>query len=132
MIAVVVALVASSANAGAKFAVYEGRDAVREGNGGTKVQKDGIDFWTTGDPPRKYQVIGILTDKRNECLLCNNAVGSASVAKTVKAAGGDAVLVMDQNSQVRGAIYNYGVVSQIRKATTQLLVVKYLEPPAAP
>jgi hypothetical protein len=126
------AAMAGPALAGAKFATYEGRDAVREGEGGTRVEKDGVDFWTTGTPPRRYQVIGILTDKRNDCLLCGNAIGSGSLAKRVKALGGDAVVLLDQSTRVKGAVVNYGLVTTVRRDTTQLLVVRYLDPPSEP
>jgi hypothetical protein len=37
---------------------------VREGTGGEKKTVDGIDFWANGAPPRKFQIIGFITDSR--------------------------------------------------------------------
>ena len=37
---------------------------VREGGYGTRKVVDGVDIWTTGEPPRKYQVLGIINDER--------------------------------------------------------------------
>lgn len=57
-------MTAPPASARAKFVTYEGKDAISEGRGGTKVVAHGVDFWTTGDPPKRFQVLGIITDKR--------------------------------------------------------------------
>src|SRR5262249_10849547 len=40
---------------------YEGRNNVYEGDGGTKVVVDGVDFWANGSPPRKYAILGVVT-----------------------------------------------------------------------
>jgi hypothetical protein len=37
---------------------------VREGGYGTRKVVDGVDIWTTGEPPRKYQVLGIQSENR--------------------------------------------------------------------
>jgi len=117
-----------------EFAAYEGPDAVQEGSGGTKVTKNGVDFWMTGAPPRKYRVLGIVSDSRGSGLLSGNALTSPSVAAKVKEVGGDAVVVIGQDSQVRGAFISNGAVSIARTKTTQLLVVRYEDagPSSAP
>ena len=38
---------------------------VREGGYGTRKVVDGVDIWTAGEPPRKYQVLGIINDERS-------------------------------------------------------------------
>ena len=50
--------------AAADFVAYESKDSVREGTGGEKKTVDGIDFWANGAPPRKFQIIGFITDSR--------------------------------------------------------------------
>jgi hypothetical protein len=123
------AVVATStpAIAGAKFAAYEGRDAVQEGRGGTKVTEDGVDFWTTGTPPRKFQVLGVITDKRGTGLMHGKAVGSAKLAAKIIELGGNGAIVLGEDSQVKGAIVSGGTVMVARRDITQLLVVKYLD-----
>jgi hypothetical protein len=37
---------------------------VAQGVAGTRKVVDGVDIWTSGSPPRKYQVIGVIEDKR--------------------------------------------------------------------
>jgi len=118
--------VAGPATAGARFAAYEGPDAVRQGEGGTKVTKDGIDFWTSGSPPRAYRVIGELEDKRGSGLLHPDAVGSGSVAAQIKKVGGDGALVLSQDSQVVGGIVSNGMVGIARRNFTRFLVIKYV------
>jgi hypothetical protein len=122
---------AGSAAAGTKFAAYEGRASITDGSGGTKVTKDGVDFWTTGDPPRRYQVLGILTDTRGSGLFSGDAMGSAGLAKKIRDLGGDAVLMAGRNSHVNGAMVSGGNVLVARRTTTELVVVKYLDAAAA-
>ena len=137
MVAATLSLCASTAQAqlwaSAKFAAYEGKDAIQEGRGGTKVVKDGVEFWTSGAPPHRYRVLGVISDKRGSGLLSGNAVGSGSVAAMVKDLGGSGVIVADEDSRVTGAVVSNGVVAVARKRTTQLIVVRYedLEPAAA-
>jgi len=45
------------------FQSWEGRNSVVEGHGGTRKVVDGMDVWTHGDPPRRFQVLGIIEDE---------------------------------------------------------------------
>src|SRR3546814_19908276 len=56
--AAALAVFTAPAYAGSTFAAYEGADSVVSGTGGTKIVDEGIDWWTAGDPPRKYPDIG--------------------------------------------------------------------------
>ena len=121
------------------FETYEGPAAVQEGTGGTRITKNGIDYWTSGAPPRRYQVIGRLTDQRSEEWDGGHAVGSPKVAKLVKEAGGDAVLVVNQNTvgsgSVGGGSFANGLASFFSMGTTKTMtvfaVIKYLSPASA-
>ncbi|MFL6727968.1 MAG: hypothetical protein ACJ8FS_15865 [Sphingomicrobium sp.] len=128
--AIALALLASPAWAGDQFSTYEGPDAVQAGTGGAKITKDGVDFWTDGTPPRKYQVLGFLTDSRHDKLLSGHAVGSSGLAKRVREAGGDALIVMGQderNSGIVGGINGgFGWARSVHKITTKFAVVRYL------
>ena len=130
----------SAASAGPKFVPYEGKDAVSEGRGGTKIVAHGIDFWTTGEPPRRFQVLGVLTDNRSPGIIYGHAVGSGKVADKVRAAGGDAVIILGQSSQITGYVhggqanlsggtaYGFGWSRPVSEETTQMVVIKYLGP----
>jgi hypothetical protein len=127
---VVLALLASPAWAGDQLSTYEGPDAVQTGSGGAKITKDGVDFWTDGTPPRRYQILGFLTDTRKDKLLSGHAVGSSGLAKHVRQAGGDALIVMGQDERNAGIVggINGGFVwgRSVQKITTKFAVVRYL------
>ncbi len=114
------------------FAVYEGPPKIATGEGGTKVTKHGIDYWTTGTPPRRYQIIGFVQDKRDVLIDSGNAIGSPNIAGKVKKAGGHAVIVESQEEAGKtGGIGNaspfFGFFAMGgSKTITRMLVVKYL------
>lgn len=135
--AAVASLSAAPALAQAKidFAEYDGPVQIRTGEGGTKITKNDIDYWTSGTPPRRYQVIGRITDKRDEDWDGGHAVGSPTVAKKVKKAGGSAVIMLDQNA-VSGSSAAFGSFfggtgtffgGGGSKTATTFVVVKYLD-----
>lgn len=120
------------------FAAYEGPPRIAQGEGGTKVAKNGIDYWTTGTPPRRYQIIGFVQDRRDEFWDGGQAIGSPKIAKKVKAAGGDAVIIQTQEEAGQSGglasgnqFYAWGM-SGGSKTITRMLVVKYLPDEAAP
>lgn len=122
------------------FAVYEGQPVIKTGTGGTKISKHGIDYWTTGEPPRRYQVIGSIQDKRDEFWDGGHAVGSPSIAGKVKKAGGNAVIILSEDeaghsggisSTSGGAGGGFGWLFGLglsggSKTITRMVVVKYL------
>lgn len=131
---VLAAAAATPALAGAKidFAAYEGPPKIVQGEGGTKITKNGIDYWTTGTPPRRYQIIGFVQDKRDETWDGGQAIGSPKIAGKVKKAGGHAVIVESQEEA--GKSGGGGSANQFfgffaaggSKTITRMLVVKYL------
>lgn len=124
-------LAAGGAAAASDFASYDGKDAIRDGQGGTKITTESVEFWTSGSPPHRYRILGVLTDSRGSGLLSGSVTGSG-VAKHVRALGGDAAIILSQDSQVRGAIISSGVVGVARRNTTQLLIVKYEDASPSP
>ncbi|MCX7267145.1 MAG: hypothetical protein NTU75_01245, partial [Sphingomonadales bacterium] len=113
------------------FAIYEGPPKVATGEGGTKITKNGIDYWTTGTPPRRYQIIGFVQDRRDELMDGGHAIGSPSIASKVKRAGGNAVIVESQEEV--GKTGGVGSASPLfgflamggSKSVTRMLVIKY-------
>lgn len=93
-----VATATQPAEAKTRFEIYEARESIVEGQGGSRIEKDCVDFWTMGDPPRRYQIIGIIRDNCGTGPLNGNAIGSSGIAKKVREVGGDAVVPLDQNS----------------------------------
>ena len=138
-----------------EFLQYEGRNAVHDGQGGERKTVEGIDFWLKGDPPRHYQVLGSLNDKRHKTGLYGAIRMSgleSDIAKAARAAGGDAVIIdgeQDETTAVVGSAFGnvngtygggafnanrstVGITRAIKDHDSQYIVVKYLADPASP
>jgi hypothetical protein len=143
-----------------EFLAYEGRNAVHEGQGGEKKTVDGVDFWSNGDPPHRFMILGSLTDQRHASGLIGMVRMSSlddDIAKAAKAAGGDAVILDGEGTEVVGMAgfgtsnayatggygwgratgFSSGVTRPIEKHDARYIVVKYLpdtdqQPVAAP
>ena len=155
------ALVASPAFGKTKYEALETRSPIiLTGEGGTRTTKHEIDYWTFGSPPRPHQVLGVINDDRGTGLIHGDAVGSKSVAKLVKQAGGDAVVIISRSERQTGVMtggqsstygtaqgsvygntaqvsgqsqtYGSGWAVPISKASTTMIVVKYLPEEPAP
>ena len=110
------------AEASPEFLSYESRNSVREGQGGERKTVDGIDFWLRGDPPKRYQIIGSLTDERHKTGLIGLIRMSSlesDIAKAAKTAGGDAVILEGEQDEVTGVIgSSFGNTNGSFNATT--------------
>jgi hypothetical protein len=137
-LALALASVSSPARAETTYSAYEGPAVVKTGEGGTKIAKNGIDYWTSGTPPRRYQVIGMVQDKRYETPWRGHAIGSPSIAEKVKKAGGDAIIMQAQEEAGSGGGYGSGngsfafMAMAGSKTISTMLVVKYLPDEPAP
>ena len=85
------------------FQSWEGRSSVVEGHGGTRKIVDGMDVWTHGDPPRRFQVLGIIEDDRPGGLIPMARLKHDIVAKA-RQSGGDAVILVSSASQLQATI----------------------------
>ena len=103
-----------------EFIAYEGKNTIKEGDGGAKKTVDGIDFWSDGAPPYKYQIMGFITDRRHKTGLVGKFRMSSlesDIAELAKNKGGDAVISISSESEVVGLIgQNFG--SATGSATT--------------
>lgn len=82
---------------------YEGKNNLYEGEGGTKVVVDGIDFWANGSPPRKYSIIGMVVSEIGSGVGDESIIRS-SVAGEVRKQGGDAAIQVNNNSSFAGIV----------------------------
>ena len=145
----------SSAVAAPIFTAYVAKDATREGEGAEKVIVDGMDFWSNGSPPRKFEILGFLTDKRHSNGLYG-AIRMSSLNKEIadaaRANGGDAVILVHSETEVVGvastggayatgtaygstanaSAFGYGLAKPIEKQETKFAVIKYLDGTPAP
>ena len=86
---------------------YEGKDAIRRGQGGAKKTVDGIDFWSDGAPPVDSVLLGYISDSRHKSGLVGMVRMSGlegKIAKEAKKAGGDAVIVMESYAETIGTV----------------------------
>ena len=104
------------------FSEYRGADIV-QGKGGTVHVVDGIDFWDSGDPDRKYKILGAITDERPNNLI-GLLAGNRAIVKAVRERGGDGVIKGPTNRNFNGIDLNNGMART--SLESRLLVVKYL------
>ena len=139
LLLVVAAACVSCANT--EFQSWEGRNSVVEGRGGTRKVVDGMDVWTYGDPPRRFQVLGIIQDNRPGGPIPMAQMTHDIVAKA-RQSGGDAVILALSQSQLAGyytsgsaTAYGYGNFASaygssttvpITRHTATFVVIKYL------
>jgi len=124
------------------FQTWEGRNSVVEGHGGTKKVVDGVDVWTNGDPPRRFQILGIIDDERPGGLI-PMAELKHDIAKKAREHGGNAVILISSFSQLAG-YYNSATVNTqvygntatsfgsdttvpITRRASKYVVIKYLD-----
>ena len=158
--AIAVVIAWSSAVGAQDFLPYEGKNAVQEGEGGTKKVVDGVDFWADGAPPRPFKLLGFISDRRHKTGLIGMIRMSSlesDVAKLAKENGGDAVVLVASEAETVGSVGNtFGsaqgnantigrsttmhatgssttMTANVQKQQTKYAVVKYLErkPPVA-
>jgi hypothetical protein len=94
------------------YYTYQGAP-VMTGKGGASKNVDGVDLWITGSPPRRFQIIGYITDSRPGGPI-PMATRDSAVASEARAKGGDGVIMNSDNSQLVGmanmtnvnAVYN--------------------------
>ena len=140
---------ATSAAARAKYEPYVARDTIGVGNGGTLTNKNCIDFWTMGAPPRRYQILGVITDTRGTGWIAGDAVGSKKITNLVRKVGGDAVVLLTSDSKITGIVsggqsrtygnadsgyhtYGGGWSAPVRTKYVSFAVLKYLPDAPAP
>jgi len=109
------------------FQPYEGKTSVYEGTGGSKLVVDGIEFWSNGSPPRKFQVIGSVTSEIGSGYGDESLILS-SVAAEVKAKGGNSAIQLTNNSSFSGMLRvspSYFMAAGVKRM--EFSVVKYVQ-----
>jgi len=125
-----------------EFKTYEAKNNVFEGKGGTKVVVDGMEFWDSGDPPRKFKVLGIIDDQRPGGII-PMAQLKGDIVKRAKVEGADAVIELGSQSQITGfytsgsaSAYSSGGMTNaygssttmpMRRNISKFAVIKYLD-----
>jgi hypothetical protein len=110
------------------FQAYEGRNRFSEGDGGTRVTVSGVDIWTTGAPPRRFEMLGVLTVDIGEGWGATDIVRS-EVASQVRRAGGDAAIEMTANRTAGPMIVTANAIIPTTTRSTRFAVVRYVSQP---
>lgn len=86
------------------FYPYQGAKPI-QGQGGASKTVDGIDLWIEGTPPRKFIIVGVITDGRPGGPI-PMAARNAQVAALAKKKGGDAVLLAADERHFVGTAFS--------------------------
>lgn len=112
------------------FTPYYGKGEVIEGKGGTMEVVDGVEFWKSGTPPMRYEVIGYIDDTRKVTgwigKLNLKAQGS-KVAKLAKEHGGDAVIAESSTEAPAGLVGSGNTATVVVARSTRFAVIRYVE-----
>lgn len=109
------------------FQPYEGKNNLSEGEGGTKVIVDGVDFWANGSPPRKYSIVGMVVSEIGSGI-GDEALIRSAVASEVKKQGGNAAVQVNNNSSFAGIVRTApGFYMAAGVKRMQFAVVKYAQ-----
>ena len=107
------------------FQPYEGKNNLYEGEGGTKVVVDGIDFWANGSPPRKFSIIGMVVSEVGSGI-GDEAIIRSSVANEVKKQGGNAAVEVNNNIAFSGIIKTApGLYMTTNVKSMKFAIIKY-------
>ena len=109
------------------FQPYEGKNNLYEGEGGTKLVVDGVDFWANGSPPRKYSIIGMVVSEVGSGI-GDEAIIRSAVVREVKKQGGNAAVQVSNNNSFAGIIHAApGVYMAAGVKRMQFAVIKYVQ-----
>jgi hypothetical protein len=111
------------------FQTYEGRNRFSEGAGGTRVTVSGVDIWTNGTPPRRFEMLGVLTVDIGEGWGATDIVRS-EVASQVRRAGGDAAIELGANRAAGPLLVTANAIIPTSTRSTRFAVVRYAGPVA--
>src|SRR5260370_12500859 len=89
-----VAIVVALAGCDTEYYTYSGSPVI-QGQGGASKRVGGVDLWVIGTPPRRFRVIGYLTDSRPGGPI-PMAPRDAQLAQKVRAAGSAELILKSQ------------------------------------
>jgi len=86
------------------YYVYSG-SGIYDGKGGASKNINGVDIWLVGTPPRRFRIIGYITDSRPAPIPM--ARRDADLAAEAKKNGGDGILLKTDRTDFVG-VYSTG------------------------
>jgi hypothetical protein len=122
------------------YYTYSG-SGIYQGRGGASKNVDGVDIWLVGTPPRKFKIIGYVTDSRPGGPI-PMAMRDSDLAAAAKKNGGDGILLKADQADFLGtystasatavtngnvtSAFGSGVSVPIVRREGQYYVIKYL------
>lgn len=105
-------LLAGCACTTTEYKVFEGvGTGIMEGKGGSKVVVNGMEIWDTGEPPRKFKILGFVDDNRDTGWMGEDTQSvREDIVEKARRAGGDAIVKINSQFQL-SEFYKAGGVS---------------------
>ena len=107
IVGLLLALLAMPVFASPEFTRYYGRDAVIEGQGGEMKVVEGVEFWSNGAPPRRFELLGYLSDRRHASGMLGKIRLKGlekDIAKAALQNGGEAVVLVSADQEIVGHV----------------------------
>jgi hypothetical protein len=98
------------ASCSTNYYTYSG-SGIYQGRGGASKNVDGVDIWLDGTPPRKFRIIGYVTDSRPGGPI-PMAIRDSDLAAAAKRNGGDGILLKAEQSEFLGT-YSTGSATAV-------------------
>jgi hypothetical protein len=134
-------LFVSCAGCVTNYYTYSG-SGIYQGRGGASKNINGIDVWLVGTPPRKFKIVGYVTDSRPGGPI-PMAMRDSDLAAEAKKNGGDGILLKAEQTDFLGTYstgnatavtsgnvttaFGSGVSVPIIRREGQYFVIKYVE-----
>lgn len=129
------------ASCSTNYYTYSG-SGIYQGRGGASKNVDGVDIWLDGSPPRKFKIIGYITDSRPGGPL-PMAMRDSDLAAAARKNGGDGILLKAEQADFLGTYstanatavtngnlttaFGSGVSVPIVRREGQYYVIKYVD-----
>lgn len=146
MVAASVALSGCALYTQTSFSEYRGPSEFT-GRGGTVKNVQGIEVWTSGEPNRRFRVLGVIDqshyDNKSVMSLIAGANKDSEIIATAKKYGGDAIMFLGADSVVTGyttsgyasgqstgaysSAYGTAHTRANTQTSTRVAVIKYLD-----
>ena len=123
LVAVAVGTILLTSCSTTNFTEYHDQNII-EGKGGMVRVVEGIDFWEKGEPDRKYKILGVIDDSRDEGFSFQ-FLKDEDIALGVRKRGGDAVILTDSSREVGDVDMNGGTVRY--RQISKFVVVRYVQ-----
>ena len=110
-----------------EFQLYESKNNLFEGRGGTKTIVDGMEVWDNGEPPRTFKILGFIQDERPGGIIPMSQL-RADIVKKARQVGGDAVIQGGSQSQIAGFVSSGTATATTYRATTTAIGTGFTMP----